>query len=241
MSNLDNYLPAYGEGFGYAFDNNIISNWYPERIVMRSSLRGASLELGIGRGVTTDYFARSFGRHVVIEGSLAVIERFREKFPSSRAEVVHSYFEKFNTDERFDSIILGFVLEHVDDPVKLLAQYRELLSPGGKIFVAVPNGESLHRRFGKAAGLLDNLMALGDGDVQLGHHRQYSVAILTDHLVQAGYSVVRREGIFLKALTTNQMRSLDLEPRIIRGMCEVGVDYPELCCAILFEAEPSRR
>ncbi len=233
---LDRHALAYGAGFGYAFDNNIISNWYPDRVMALCSPDNHLLELGIGRGVTTEAFAGHFARHVVVDGSPVVIERFREQFPLCRAEIVESYFESFDTDERFDLIVMGFVLEHVRDPVVLLARVRRWLKPGGRLFVAVPNGESLHRRIGHAAGLLPDMMALGKGDLQLGHHRVYSVATLDADLGAAGWMVTRREGIFLKPLMTDQLISVQLGPDIIRGMCAVGIDYPELCCALLFEA-----
>ena len=233
---LDRHASAYGAGFGYAFDNNIISNWYPDRIMALCPPTAHLLELGIGRGVTTDAFARYFARQLVIDGSPAVISRFREQFPLCAAKVVHSYFEDFNPSERFDVIVMGFVLEHVRNPVALLARVRAWLTPGGRLFVAVPNGESLHRRFGHSAGLLPDMMALGKGDLQLGHHRVYSVDTLNADLCAAGWRPVRREGIFLKPLMTDQLTSLQLGPDIVRGMCVVGIDYPELCCALLFEA-----
>jgi SAM-dependent methyltransferase len=234
---LDVHAPAYGEGFGYAFDNNIISNWYPERIMALCPPEGHLLELGIGRGVTTDAFSRYFARHIVVDGSQVVIGCFRKQFPRCSAEVVQSYFEDYQPTQQFDVIVMGFVLEHVRDPVVLLARVRDWVKPGtGRLFIAVPNGESLHRRFGHAAGILPDMMAMGKGDLQLGHHRVYSVAALTADLSAAGWLPLRQEGIFLKALTTEQLISLKLGPNLIRGMCKVGINYPELCCALLFEA-----
>jgi len=239
-TDLDHHIAAYGSGFGYAFDNNIISAWYPDRVMSSCPREGQLLELGIGRGVTTAAFSQHFSHHVVVDGSVAVISRFRAQFPNCRADVKQSYFETFDTDERFDVIVMGFVLEHVADPVALLKHVRTFLAPGGRLFIAVPNGESLHRRFGHAAGLLPDMMALGKGDLELGHQRVYSVATLNADLTAAGWTTVRREGIFMKPLTTEQVVSLDLSPDIIRGMCIVGIDYPELCCALLFEATLAR-
>jgi hypothetical protein len=80
-------------------------------------------------------------------------------------------------------------------------------------------------------------MALGRGDLELGHERLYSVDSLSDELEQAGYRIERKEGIFLKPLTTAQLQSLQLDQKIIQAMCEVGIGYPELSCALLFEAK----
>lgn len=240
MSNaLDNYIGAYGEGFDYAFDNNIILNWYPRRIIDLCPDGGSLLELGLGHGLTTDRFSRHFSRHLVLDGSPSVIEQFHQQFPDSRAEILETYFENFETQERFDVIIMGFVLEHVDDPELVLTRYRSLLKPGGRCFVAVPNAESMHRRLGHAAGLLDDMMTLGKGDRELGHARLYSVESLDHQLRKTGYLPLRTEGIFLKPLTTSQLQSLQLKPEIIEAMCSVGVEYPELSCGLLAEAAPA--
>lgn len=54
-------------------------------------------------------------------------------------------------DERFDAVILSHVIEHVPDPVALLAECRRILKNGGQLVLATPNCESLgHRTFGKA-------------------------------------------------------------------------------------------
>ena len=234
---LDTFLDAYSENFSYAFDNNIMLNWYPDRILQICQSKGSLLELGVGHGFSTNRFARSFDRHVVVEGSASVIQQFRSQHPDCSAEIVESYFEDFETEERFDVIVMGFVLEHVEDPCMVLRHFRKFLGPNGRCFVAVPNGESLHRRIGRAAGLLGDLMELGLADLELGHRRLYSLRNLTDVLSLANYRVVRTEGIFLKPLTTPQLQSLNLTEDVIRAMCAVGVDYPELCCAMLVEAE----
>lgn len=236
-NDLDSYLAAYGEGFGYVFDNNIMLNWYPERIMRLCQNSNSLLELGIGHGYTTQRFSEYFSRHVAIDGSMSIIEQFHHQFPTCQATVVQAYFEDFTSEESFDVIVLGFVLEHVADPGEILRKYKKFLAPGGRCFVAVPNGQSLHRRFGHAAGLLGDMMALGRGDLELGHERLYSVDSLSDELEQAGYRIERKEGIFLKPLMTAQLQSLQLDQKIIQAMCEVGIDYPELSCALLFEAK----
>ena len=233
---LDTFIGAYGDGFDYAFDNQVVLNWYPRRIIDLCPAQGAMLELGLGHGLTTDRFSRHFARHLVLDGSRSVIEQFRAQFPDSRADVRETYFEDFDTDERFDVIVMGFVLEHVDDPLAILRAFRRFLRPGGRCFVAVPNAESLHRRLGQAAGFLDDLMTLGKGDLALGHVRLYSTDTLHRALREAGYEPVRTEGIFLKPFTTAQLQALRLDPGILEAMCKVGIAYPELSCSLLAEA-----
>lgn len=234
---LDTYLAAYGDDFPYAFDNAIILNWYPQQIIAQTSPAASVLELGVGHGLTCHRFGRHFDHYEVVDGSRAVLDAFHKNYPDSSAISHQAYFEKFNPGRLYDLIVMGFVLEHVDDPALILRRYRGFLSKGGRIVVAVPNAESLHRRFGNAAGVLEDMMELGDGDKALGHLRLFTTASLTTLLEETGYRVTSRNGIFLKPFTTAQLKTLDLSADIINAMCEVGCGYPELSAALLFQAE----
>lgn len=232
---LDSHVVAYTGDNVYDFDNEILLTWYPQRVLHHAHTTGSLLELGLGHGYTTDIFARRFARHVVLEGSPAVIGNFREKHPDCRAEIVETYFEEFSTDERFDVIVMGFILEHVDDPSLILRRFRRFLAPGGKMFLAVPNAEVLNRRLGHLAGMLDDVSTLSPNDLLLGHKRYYTVSSLGEEVSQTGYGIDRLEGIYLKPFTTRQIVSLDLDRKIIDALCKIGVDYPELSCGIFAE------
>jgi len=232
--NLDQFLPAYGKEFPYALDNRLMLNWYPRRI-MELAHGTSVLELGLGHGFTSALFAERFPRHVVIEGSTSVIEQFRRQHGSDRPEIVHGLFEEFETDERFDVIVMGFVLEHVDNPDLVLRKYRAYAAEGGSVFVTVPNCAALNKRLGLHAGLLSDLMELSEGDRALGHRRLYTVDTLRAAVEAAGYEVRRCEGIFLKPLSTAQLEQLHLDERILEAMLRVGIDYPELCVGLLMQ------
>ena len=46
--------------------------------------------------------------------------------------------QSFQTDQRFDWIVMLDVLEHIPDPVAALEKARNLLKPGGRILLTVP-------------------------------------------------------------------------------------------------------
>ncbi len=234
-SSLDNHVAAYQGDNLYDFDNEILLKWYPQRILHHAGVAGSLLELGLGHGYTTDIFSRHFARHVVLEGSHAVIRNFRDKHPDCRAEIVDIWFEDFATEERFDVIVMGFILEHVDEPLQILRRFRNFLAPSGKMFIAVPNAEVLNRRLGHLAGLLDDVTTLSENDLLLGHKRFYTLDSLVVDIESAGYRVDRLEGIYLKPFTTRQIVSLQLDRKVIDALCIVGIDYPELSCGLLAE------
>jgi SAM-dependent methyltransferase len=234
-TDLDEMKDAYDEYF--VLDNRLMLEWYPQRVVKMA--RGSSLlELGLGHGFSTAFFSRHFSRYKVIEGSGEMIERFRSRFDASAVDIVEGYFEDFETAERFDNIAMGFILEHVDDPGLILRRFRRLLNPGGSVFIAVPNSESLHRRFGNAAGLLPDLEKLSQADLGFGHQRYFCMRTLTALVESEGYGIARAEGIFLKPITTQQIIDLKLSPEILNAMLAVGVEYPELSNALLVQAQP---
>ena len=232
---LDAHVVAYQGDNQYDFDNEILLTWYPQRVLQLAESTGSLLELGLGHGFATKIFANHFEQHVVLEGSPAVILNFKKKNPECQTEIVQTYFEEFSTERRFDVIVMGFILEHVDDPLQILRHFRQFVAPGGKMFLAVPNAEVMNRRLGHLAGMLADLSALSENDLLLGHKRYYTVASLSSEVAQAGYRVDRLEGIYLKPFTTGQIVSLQLNRRIITALCDLGVNYPELCCGIFIE------
>jgi|LauGreDrversion4_2_1035121.scaffolds.fasta_scaffold16177_4 trans-aconitate methyltransferase len=234
--NLDKFISSYSTGSAYDLDNELILNHYPERVIELTPRHDSILELGIGHGFSTFKFNQHFNRHVVIDASPAVIKTFNQAYPDMKVDVVSSYFEDFQTDETFDLISMGFVLEHVDDPGLLLTKFRGFLKPDGILAITVPNGESLHRRFAHAAGMLTNMLEMGAGDKALGHQRLFSVDSLARLLEDSDFSIRCLEGLFLKPLTTTQLISLNLPREVLNGMMVVGRSYPELCTAILVVA-----
>lgn len=234
---LDNHAKAYFGEIIYDFDNGIQLRWYPKRIAEYAPHATSLLELGLGHGITSDFFGKKFRRHVVIDASSAVIANFKQRFPESNTEIVESYFETFETEERFDVIVFGYILEHVDDPVQILRHFRKFMAPRGRMFVIVPNAEVMNRRLGHLAGMLADIEELSGHDHLLGHKRYFTVKTLRQTIEDAGYRVTRMEGVYLKPLTTRQMISLELDERVIDAFCQLAVDYPELSCSILAELD----
>lgn len=236
MNNLDNSVNAYKKEFEYDFDNEIMLKYYPKRIIEKL-VDGSFLELGLGHGYTVREFLKEVDEYTILEGSPAVIKNFKnnESDLYNKVNIVETYFENYETNQTFDNIVMGFILEHVNEPDLILEKYKKLLAPKGKIFIAVPNAESLHRQIGFYAGYLDNLKRLSNADILQGHKRYYDKKELLNLVKKHNFKVLSIEGIFLKPLTTFQLKSLDLSNEIINGMLEMGKKYPELSNGILME------
>lgn len=218
-------------------ENNLILNWYPHRMIARFGYVHSILELGLGHGYTAQIFSKACERHVVIEGSSVVIEQFKNNASSYSGEFVEAYFEDYTPGEYFDVIIMGFILEHVDDPDYILKRYRQFLKPGGKMYVAVPNAKSLNRRLGLELGMIDDIFSLNANDLALGHQRQYCRDTLTSAVQNAGYCITHEEGIYLKPLPLGVLKTLDDFDANLQAMLRVGIDFPDLCVGLLMELQ----
>lgn len=101
------------------------------------------LEIGCGAGFALKAF-QEFGLIVKGVETSAVAQKFAvEKL---RVEVTKSSLEDFVTEEKFDVVFLNHVLEHFMDPNEAMVKLTSLLSPGGILYVRVPDHDSYDRR-----------------------------------------------------------------------------------------------
>jgi len=240
---LDAFVGGYAPQFKFHDENLLMLSWYADRMVATLRRKGVRslISLGIGHAVVPRAVIDSLGgeleSYTIVEGSPLSIESFRASLqPPPNVTLEHALFEQFEARRLYDAIEMGFVLEHVDDPRLVVERFRAFLRPGGTLVVVVPNALSLHRRLGHAAGLLADPYRLSPQDLELGHRRYFDRASLESLLRAAGLRIERCEGVFLKPLTTDQLRRLQLPPDVVRAFMSVGVEHPDLCNAVYVEA-----
>lgn len=238
MQNLDAVASKYLQPIGREIENSLITNWYPRRVIARTGRVDNLLELGIGHGYALQHFHDIAQHHTVIEGSPQVISYFKKTNAWYSGKIIEGYFETCILNERFDVIMMGFVLEHVDDPVAIMTRYRSFLAPGGRLFVTIPNAKSLNRRLGLEMGMIDDIYDLNATDLLLGHKRNYCRNRFAEDALKSGYKVIYEEGIYLKPLPLSVLQSLDNLQGNLDAMLKVGIEFPDLCVALLAELSP---
>jgi SAM-dependent methyltransferase len=86
-------------------------------------------------------------------------------------------------DKRFDGVLLMDVVEHLREPWKVLSEVREMLKPGGWVYIATVNTEALRARF----------RGYRWRNLERTHHIVFPPpALLRAMLLKAGYSRVER-------------------------------------------------
>jgi len=152
------------------------------------------LKLGCGEGIWTEVLIKIYRKVVVVDASEFLLKHLKEKLGNA-VECYNSLIEEFETDKKFDTILAAHILEHVEDPVKVLAKAKTWLSKNGQIIIVVPNALSLHRRIGRVIGLLKREEDLSESDKLLGHKRVYSKKSLFRDIELSGLRIEAWEGL----------------------------------------------
>ena len=217
----------------YAAGANSATIKYSFKVAERFLVGENLLEMGPAEGVMTELLATTGKRMTLVEGSGLFCEDLRKRFP--QANVVHALFEEFQPSELFDNIILGHVLEHVQDPVDILSRARHWLKPGtGRLFAAVPNARSLHRQAAVIMGMLKQEDALNEMDIHHGHRRVFNPESYRNAFYQAGFASrnIRR---LLDEAGVKQADRRELDAADAGCVHAVGREIPrhrgrDLCC-----------
>ena len=108
----------------------------------------AALDVGGGSGWLLNDLKRAEPR--VNRTTVVDIDPRAEQIARGNGHDYHlTTFEQFNTDERFDIILMLNLIEHVTDPAAVLHKAKELLRPGGRIWIKTPNYDALDARIFK--------------------------------------------------------------------------------------------
>lgn len=202
---------------------------YSYRVFARHMRNGATLELGPAEGVMTDRLARRAGHLTVVEGSATFCNQLRNRHPG--ITVVNALFENFEPKRKFDNILLGHVLEHVEDANQILERCRSWLNKGGVLLAAVPNSRSLHRQAAVLMGLLPYESAMNEADRQHGHRRVFDPESFRRCFNKARFSVEMFGGYWLKPVSNAQIAT-DWTPAMIQAFMQLGERYPDIAAEI---------
>jgi len=189
------------------------------------------LILGLGNGYLSKEISNISNSVDILEGSKAIIDEFQ--FQKTNTQIFHTYFETFKTKKKYDIILANHVLEHVDKPISILKDdCSRWLSKKGKIFITVPNAQSLHRRIGKEMGMLKSIYSLNQSDINAGHQRVYDIKSLMADIKASGFKVEKSGGYNLKLVSLQQMK--DWSQELLDSIFEISKSVPPDMCSNLW-------
>lgn len=208
--------------------------------------RGSSLlELGSFKGDFTRRLMAHFSDITCVEASDDAIEAARARV-GDRVRLVRGKLEEVALERQFDNVVLTHVLEHLDDPVKVLRRInQEWLAASGRLFLVCPNANAASRQIAVKMGLISHNAAVTPAEARHGHRCTYSLDTLERDAVAGGLRVVHRSGVFFKALANFQwdrlLKTDIVSKEYLEGCYQLGHHYPDLCSSILLVCEPGDR
>lgn len=137
------------------------------------------LDVGAGMGWSLDHLSRLLpeAKRAAVEASPRCVAHLRSLGVEVLSTDVDGDWDTASAGA-FDLVILRHVLEHTLDPVRVLRRIRNVLAPGGRLYVAVP--DMMHPR-----GLLDTYW------FRVVHTYYFSRPTLVCTLGRAGFDVAR--------------------------------------------------
>lgn len=158
-----------------------------EQEVIRSSVmhlpakhKGRVLDVGCGTGETLQELRRLGWEAEGVDFDVKAAETARRSYGLTVR--LGTLGEQEYPSNYFDAVGMSHVIEHVHDPVKLLAECRRILKPGGRLIVATPNVDSFgHRRFGTSWSSL----------VAPSHLCLFSSKTLAETALKAGFASIQ--------------------------------------------------
>lgn len=229
--------------YAYSFDFDVMHP-YMLRSFTPFFKEGNFLELGSFKGDFTKRFVPLFDDITCVEASEDALKIAQSKL-GQKIKYFNSLFEEVNLPVKYDNIVLTHVLEHIDEPVKVLKRINdEWLSDGGRFFLVCPNANAPSRQIAVKMGLISNNSAVTQAEKEHGHNITYTFDTLERDVKASGLKVINRSGIFFKALANFQWDKL-LETDIISneyldGCYELGQHYPDLCSSIFLLCEKGK-
>jgi 2-polyprenyl-3-methyl-5-hydroxy-6-metoxy-1,4-benzoquinol methylase len=150
----------------------------------RSFLKGEILEIGSGIGNVSQLVINDGLSITLTDYNAEYCLWLKKKFSASanvkaviEIDLLHSDFKTYyaGLQERFDTIFLLNVIEHLADDVKAIANCRFLLKQGGHLIVLAPAYQNLYCRL----------------DKELGHYRRYTIKNLKAILEKENFDIMK--------------------------------------------------
>jgi len=237
-------LDNEGRKYAYSFDFDVMHP-YMMRSFKPFFRKGSLLELGSFKGDFTRRFSECFDDITCVEASDEAIAEARRKLIDN-VTYIHSVFETAFLPRRYDNVVMTHVLEHLDEPVRVLKRINdEWLEEGGRFFLVCPNANAPSRQIAVKMGLISHNTAVTPAEAEHGHRCTYSFDTLERDALAAGLKIIHRSGIFFKALANFQwdrlLRTDIVSNEYLEGCYQLGQQYPDMCSSIFLVCERGAR
>lgn len=180
------------------------------------------LELGCGDGGLLLRSLDKFKQVIGLDITPQRLKRVQARVPGSDKGRVRLLEVNLNDGipndiAKVDAVICVAVLEHVFDPIFLVAEMSRILEPGGQVVIQVPNIAYLYHRVFLGLGQLPRTSGAEEG-WDGGHLHYFTMSTLCMLLAQQGFKVVKKTGTGRFARLRSWWPSLLCGDLVVKGI-----------------------
>lgn len=153
--------------YGSSLSNRLLnlSHSLAENTLVNKTHLRSIIEVGAGPGVHLEFVRHSFDEYFVTDLRRDMIRKAKRKYASKREKRIFYIQENaahlsFKND-RFDRLIAIHVLEHLQEPHEVLAEWARVVSSRGIITIVIPCDPGLLWRIGRHFGPRRNAFKFG--------------------------------------------------------------------------------
>jgi SAM-dependent methyltransferase len=119
----------------YWFQRHLtVYQWIADRV---GGLR--VLDMACGEGYGSDLLAAQARSVVGVDANPEAHEHARLRYRRPNLSFERGMVETFGSPADYDAVVFLQTIEHVQDPGAVLSHFRQLLAPGGTVYVSTPN------------------------------------------------------------------------------------------------------
>jgi SAM-dependent methyltransferase len=112
----------------------VVYRWIAERVRGRRVL-----DMACGEGYGSAELARGAASVIGVDANPEAHEHARLRYTRPGLSFDRGLVETYGEPASFDAVVFLQTIEHVQDPGAVLHHFRELLKPGGVVYVSTPN------------------------------------------------------------------------------------------------------
>jgi len=229
-----NLIEEIAKEYDISQDFDIVNTKFATDLILPFCNDRMVLEVGCATGEMTKELAKVCRKLVVVEPSV----KYCQNLASYDLDIdIHNcFFEELESKDQYDIVILASLLHHIEVPGNFLQLVKEKLKDEGFILATVPNMNSLHRRVGVKAKLLENTRASTERNIRFGQYGRFTKESFKELFNQSGFKIYECFGYMLKPFSSGQMQGLNLPRNIYQALFELGKEFEELSSQLFIRA-----
>ena len=192
------------------------------------------LDVGCGFGEFTPMFTLKFKQVFGLDPSAKYLKEAKKR--TDKVTYLRGWGETFRLDQKFDTISMTNLLEHVDNPTILLKNCKRHLNRHGVVIAQVPNSRSITRRLGVLMGLINKTGHISEKERDFfGHKRAYTLRTLKKDFIRSELNIVETGGVIYKPLPNEmleiicQKQGSEWTEKFLGALYKFGEDRPNEC------------